>query len=852
MVPRMFSRVGRVLVGVLVVLWVFAAGAQAKEYVLEDWDGPAPVKSWLSNPQLDVNGWQPAVSDMSSFATSLGPTSWSPRGLYATSYLSLFAQPGTAEWRFKAPGTSTVYRADYAPVLTRTVGCVNLGMRSAAGGWQDTVNGYPGGFARRSAHPSACTPGAIVPFTPVGQVYVGFSFGRQVYCSNSTALCARTGSPVGNSAVFGVQRTRLLQPRFDAYLPGTRLYLTDYDKPTFQAGANTLTDWVRAGTGTVTAKATDTGLGVKRVTVTAPALGGTTAQSKTTEHPCTGDRNDRCPASWNTARPSLSASLTYNVDQLPEGVNQFTVTATDIVDNTSATDTTSTPQAKVDRSVPTNITVTGPLIDDEDHYLNGSDPVAVHITATDPSASDGQQLSGIKTIHIEEAGGATVASKTLTCTGTLGRCAAMVSEDLTADLTALPEGKHTLRAVVSDEAGNTAITDAWSVFVDRTAPTMDGNIDVVLDESAGIADLSWDPVADPALPTGDAGSGFVSYSVRTRPGGGIWTTPQTLPPESFLSVELGAHTAGDSIDYEISVRDRVGNVAVFAASTTVSLTEVTAGDDGDYAPGEQSLPGGPVDPGEDATWRNVDPDGETDTPSPDQAGTTSATRSLLPAPLAATASTSSYDTILCARDGFASPCGTYSGRNAAEYARKYAQTNHGADRNHDYTYYESDCTNFASQVLHFGGMHFMRTRAGINDPRHDDNDLYVKGAGSWWSQKYTDTFGRTRYRNSNSWSVGWVLYNQLMDHGLARVVGRTERLRSGDIIFYWWKGRSRIEDINHVNVVSQVKRRRVFISQHTTDRANETIRAFNDRARADWPSFDRVVLRPVATRFDLQ
>lgn len=138
----------------------------------------------------------------------------------------------------------------------------------------------------------------------------------------------------------------------------------------------------------------------------------------------------------------------------------------------------------------------------------------------------------------------------------------------------------------------------------------------------------------------------------------------------------------------------------------------------------------------------------------------------------------------------------------------------------------------------------------FNDPRHDDNDLYVKGSGSWWSQKYTDFFGRTRYRNSTSWSVGWVLYNQLFDHGLARIVSPGERLHSGDIIFYWWNGRTRIEDINHVNVVAGVRKRRVYIAQHTTDRF-VTIRRFNDLAREGHPNVDRVVLRPIATRFDL-
>ena len=560
------------------MMCAFSVGAQAKDYVLEDWDGPAPVQSWLTNPNLDVNGWQPAVSDPASFATSLGPTSWSPRGLYATSHLSIFAQPGTAEWRFKAPGTSTVYRAEYAPVLTHMIGCVNLGMRTTNATWQDTVNGYPGGAARRSAHPSACTPGAIVPFTPIGQVYVGPSFGRQIYCSNTTTVCARTGSPVGNSAVFGVQRTRLLQPRFDAYLPGARLYLTDYDKPTFQAGSNTLTGWVRTGTGTVTANATDTGLGVKKVTVTAPALAGTTPQAKTTEATCSGDRNDRCPATWNTSKPKLAASLNYNVDQLPEGVNAFTATATDIVDNTSAADTASIPPTKVDRSAPNSITVTGPLVEDEDHYFDGNDPVAITVAAADPASSDGQQLSGIKTIRIEKVGGPTLATAALNCTGALGRCPSTINQTLNANLVVLPEGAHQLRAVVIDQAGNETAGDTWDIYVDRTPPTAPTGFENDFDEDEGVASASWEAV-DPDLRDGRPGSGLNEYRVTYTVNGTRHEVSTTMP-----SIVLrGAHV-GDRVELSVSAVDNVGRVgsalqSTFAVAALPGCSSETPGTD---------------------------------------------------------------------------------------------------------------------------------------------------------------------------------------------------------------------------------------------------------------------------------
>lgn len=465
-------------------------------------------------------------------------------------------------------------------------------MRSANGAWQDTVNGYPGGLARRSAHPSACTPGAIVPFTPIGQIYVGLSFGRQVYCSNISSVCARTGSPAGNSAVFGVQRTRLLQPRFDAYLPGARLYLTDYDKPTFQTGSITLTGWVKTGTGTVTANATDTGLGVKKITITAPALSGTTAQTKSTESTCSGDRNDRCPATWNTAKPKLAATLNYNVDQLPEGVNTFTATATDIVDNTSTANTTAIPPVRVDRSAPTNLTATGPLVDDEDRYFNGIEPVAVTVAASDPAASNGQQLSGIKTIRIEEVGGSVLATRSYECTEPQGRCPNTANETLQADLSALSEGAHQIRAVATDQAGNAAVTDTFEVLVDRTAPTTPTSFDTDFDTDESIASASWDS-SDPDLSDGRPGSDIREFRVRYEFNG---TTREVV--SSIPSVDLPGVPVGATVSISIVAIDQVGR-----ASTPLSQTVVIAAQTGCIADRPMDdpvvaglLPGTPTSP----------------------------------------------------------------------------------------------------------------------------------------------------------------------------------------------------------------------------------------------------------------
>lgn len=493
------------------------------------------------------------------------------------------------------------------------------------------------------------------------------------------------------------------------------------------------------------------------------------------------------------------------------------------------------------------LTLSGDLYDMRGQYTNGEGSKALTVTATDPVGADEEPGSGIRRLAIQDTTYGILAQTEITCT--TQRCPSQATANLTVALDSLVEGEHTLHVVSTDRAGNKHTSDDWTILIDRTGPTLPGTVDATLDEGSGTADLAWDPANDPSLPTGHAGSGFASFQVRARPQGGAWPAYVPMAADEYPILDLGSHQVSDQIEYEIKAYDAVGNVSVFTATTAVALTEITASNTGDLAPGEANLPAGDPDPGEDDEWRDVDPDEETDTPAPEEAEARGAAPAEEPAATLESpverAFASSYDTELCARDGNASPCGQYSGKTAAKYAR-----DHWNHYNPDYTYYSSDCTNFASQALHFGGFHYMRTAPGINDPRHDDNDLYEKGSGSWWSQKYTNNFGTTRFRNSNSWSVGWVLYNQLTDHGLARVVSPSERIRSGDLVFYWWQGGTQIDQIDHVNIVADVRKTVVRIAQHANDRLNSWTWWLGE-ARRDNPNMTYVVLRPTKTRFDL-
>lgn len=95
-----------------------------------------------------------------------------------------------------------------------------------------------------------------------------------------------------------------------------------------------------------------------------------------------------------------------------------------------------------------------------------------------------------------------------------------------------------------------------------------------------------------------------------------------------------------------------------------------------------------------------------------------------------------------------------------------------------------------------------------------------------------------------------VLYSQLRNRELARTLAPGERMQSGDVIFARWNGGAATSDITHALIVAKVRKRKVWIAQHTTDRY-ETWKAWQIRALRDNPNTSVSILRPISTRFDL-
>lgn len=453
---------GAAVVALLVVA-AFAGSASGRGVVVEDWLGASGL-GWQQGSATDFLDWSSSSSDASfSFAQA---DSAGRGSLVAQAQFLPHQGPGTGEWRFRAPGTSTVTKAEYGPAYFTKEGCLNEGMRLADGSWQATRNARAGDREAPSVHPTACGANGTVTGAKVttkdgsSAVTITGAPDSQTFCS--TAGCGLEGSPTGNQAVFGAERIKQGRPGFAVVLPGARLTLTDYDAPKLVSGENTHPRWVRSAKGEVTIDATDTGLGVKSATVTHAALSGDATSSQT--HPCSGDRTDRCPATWSTARSEWTTAWPYDTDEMPEGVQPYGVAVRDIVDNRtpdSGYDSSLVPPSKIDRSDPTGITGTGQIPDLDNTWFLGNDTRTITATAHDT-------YSGVKSFQIETIDGTVLDAATLSCPD--DQCPRDVSKTLSVDTTALPEGITPVRVRATDLVENTANSRSWRLQIDRSNP----------------------------------------------------------------------------------------------------------------------------------------------------------------------------------------------------------------------------------------------------------------------------------------------------------------------------------------------------------------------------------------------
>ncbi len=218
---------------------------------------------------------------------------------------------------------------------------------------------------------------------------------------------------------------------------------------------------------------------------------GSTAPATATRDPACpsetgvcGDRHYQCARDW--AGPLY---YTRNDEPIPEGTHTVHARAVDAVDNAKDSPAWT---IKIDRSAPT-VTPSGDLYDQRDQYLDGQGIRSLTVEGSDA-------LSGIASLEVEDVGRGTIARRDISCSS--NQCPLRTIQPLAVGLTALSEGRRTLRAVAKDMVGNVQPSTTWTVFVDRTAPPPPTNVRAVYDDVEGSTYLVWDPSADPSLPDG--------------------------------------------------------------------------------------------------------------------------------------------------------------------------------------------------------------------------------------------------------------------------------------------------------------------------------------------------------------
>jgi hypothetical protein len=118
-------------------------------------------------------------------------------------------------------------------------------------------------------------------------------------------------------------------------------------------------------------------------------------------------------------------------------------------------------------------------------------------------------------------------------------------------------------------------------------------------------------------------------------------------------------------------------------------------------------------------------------------------------------------------------------------------------------------------------MEFMGTH-GHNNPDeeaggHDNSAVYERSEGAWWSAYHYA--GKHPPKIFDDPMPGWwnahELYVHLLEFGLAERISHSRKPKPGDLIFFNQGEGIHTKNIDHVQIVSRVRRKYVQVSQHS-------------------------------------
>jgi hypothetical protein len=574
---------------------------------------------------------------------------------------------------------------------------------------------------------------------------------------------------------------------------GVIVSLTDPENAFVNAAAPA-SRWTKASTLPVDILASDAGLGVKQVQVKE----GSASAGTPVGPGCTGLYPNKCPTSFGP-------SYTLPLGTTSQGLRTFAATADDPV--SGHTSPAVSFDAGLDVGAPLIGTLTGSLYDNRSTSFADTRAIRIPLTGEGSVATPSNRRSGVHRIRLIVDGDNVVSQRDFPQKDSFVPEAGGDDNILSVNAAELTPGTHTVQVDVGDWAENTRLATSFTITTtaDVTAPGIASDLQAVRDAATGATTVSWAVASDNGLPDGTRASGVDTYLYRYRIGSGAYTAWATTTANAMFA--LSGVSAGQALSVDVQARDRAGSVgATYASTVTVASPTWNEDNVGNADPGESG--DAPLDPEPDTL-------GDNDDGLPNVGGGAGSFSAF---------AASSF--ILCP---VVDPCGTYNGAAAAAYALYWSQDGNGSGSRYNNVYYSyfgghgGDCTNFVSQSLKAGGMHFMRTDDGFNSAAIDFNtDKVHHGVGSWWAGRGHVTDGlpsgfRVGHVSTASFNRAYTLYGHLLDYGLATRVNGAANVRVGDLVFFNLRNGDPVDRNNadHTQIVVRVTSRGFTVAQHS-------------------------------------
>ena len=386
------------------------------DYIFEDW------RHWATGNR-DTYGWQSGSwgHPWCGWGAYFGQGTWTYGRVVYHPDNYYCEVDNWAEWKFQAPRMSYIYRAEYHYMNHQNrFTCM---VAAIWGPWSGNWDGSPWVLCDNRYNDS------------------------HGHCP--AANCDWNAGQPSNVAVFKVQiccGNGNRNPGARAELGGSLIYLRDRDNPVIDTtGHNTDGRWYRSGTMTVAPRAHDDGLGMNKFQLTIPGF-----VDDYRRHPCI---RSRCPGSWSLPNDG-QAIFSYNLPDLPNGINTVTLNARDALDKI----TPASWSVNVDDELP-DLQVDGPLWDAETggswtgtKTLNIRSSDGVYPYSGNPTSA----RAGVTSVEIL-VDGVRKEYRTQNC---FANCRLDFSWSLNADL--YVSGTHSIQVIARDGAGNQR-SSTWTV-----------------------------------------------------------------------------------------------------------------------------------------------------------------------------------------------------------------------------------------------------------------------------------------------------------------------------------------------------------------------------------------------------